>query len=155
MANGLKAHMTSAQRITAVEREAKVLELAKAGYTFRQIADELGYAGHSSAYKAFQRALAKTVQVPADEYRTLHLARLEEIVRTFYPMTIRGDMAAANRILRALTQIADVSGLNAAREVSIKHELTILAERVAGDLGLNTADIIAEAERIVAAAGGS
>ena len=52
-----------------VEKERKVLELRRAGYTFDDIARSVGYASPSGAFYALERALTRTLQQPADELR--------------------------------------------------------------------------------------
>jgi DNA-binding NarL/FixJ family response regulator len=53
-------------RIALAERERDALELRKAGKTFDEIAETLGYSERGSASKAVSRALAATIQHLAD-----------------------------------------------------------------------------------------
>lgn len=145
--------MSSERRIDAIERQAQALELRKAGIDFRTIAGKLGYDGPAGAYQAVKSALKKTLQEPADEYRALHLARHEHIIRANWPAMLRGDEGAARVILAALKSVADLLGLNAPKEIKVNHELLSLADRVADGLSLNPADVLAEAERILVASG--
>jgi hypothetical protein len=145
--------MSSVKMITAVEREAKVLEYVKAGWGFQEIADKLGYKWPSGAFNAFKRAMQKTIQVPADEYRALHLARYEQIIKVNYPGMLQRDPRATDHVLKSLKGIAELLGLNAPKEVKLSHELAAMADRVAEGLTLNSADVLAEAERILTASG--
>lgn len=145
--------MSMTQVVASVDREVQVLELAKAGYTFQRIAKSVGYANSGSAYKAFQRALQKTIQPVADEYRALHLARHEHVIKANWEAMNRGDGEASRVIIAALKGIADLLGLNAPKEIKVNHELLSLADRVADGLSLNPADVLAEAERILVASG--
>ena len=65
---------------------------------------------------------------------------------------LASDPRATDAVLKAMKGLGDLIGMNVPKEVKIQHEHLALAERVAHDLGLNTADVIAEAERIVAVA---
>jgi hypothetical protein len=49
-------------------RKARALELALAGLSFDAIADQLGYAGRSGAWKAVSCALSDTITQVASEY---------------------------------------------------------------------------------------
>ena len=68
---------TIAQR----NREARALNLRKGGFSYDAIAAELGYADRSGAYRAIQRALARTLSEPADELRKLEVERLDDLWR--------------------------------------------------------------------------
>lgn len=152
MVAGLGESMTSERRLEAVDRQKTALELRKSGRTFPEIAEHLGISV-AGAHKAVQTALRKTLQEPADEYRALHVARYEQIIKTNWRGMLAGDPRATDAVFRAMKGIADTIGLNAPKEAKVVHEHMALAERVAADLGMNAADVLAEAERIVAAAG--
>lgn len=128
---GLGKRMSSGQKVETVDREATVLELAKAGLTFREIGDHLDMSA-AGAHKAFQRGLRKTLQPAADEYRAIHLARLETIFRTHYPAMRRSDFAATDRCLKALASIAALLGLNEPARINI----TTLVAEAAEQFGL-------------------
>lgn len=60
-------------------RELQAIEMRKAGLSYHQIAQALGYANKGGAYKAVHRALRKWGQPVTDEYRVLELARYDAI----------------------------------------------------------------------------
>lgn len=150
---GRGEHMTSERKTSAVERQRQVLELVKAGHDFRTIANQLGYSGPSGAHKAFKSAMQATIQPAANEMRMVQLERLNQLWKTIYPRMVKGELQAIDRGVKLLGEIAELMGLNAPKEVKVQHEMAAMANRVATDLGLNPADVLAEAERILVASG--
>lgn len=63
------------------ERDAYACSLRMRGLSYRQIAEDMGYHNHSGARTAVERALKAIVQEPAEDLRTLELARLDEMWR--------------------------------------------------------------------------
>jgi hypothetical protein len=147
--------VTSKRRLAAAERQRQALELKKAGADYRTIAERVGYAGPAGAYKAVTTALKALVQEPAEELRTMEVARLDQMLLGLWPKAIKGDTWAVDRVLKIMERRAALLGLDAPvkRELSGSVELRTYAERVAGDLGLEPAEVLAQAERIIAEAG--
>lgn len=128
---GLGESMTSERRLEAVDRQRTALELRKAGHTFPQIAEHLGLSV-AGAHKAVQTALRKTLQEPADEYRALHLARYEQIIKTNWRGMLSGLSQPTDAVFRAMKGIADTIGLNTPQKV----DLTLIVKQTAEQLGL-------------------
>lgn len=61
------------------ERDAQAARLRARGMSYPRIAAELGYADHTGAWHAVQRALRATVAEPAAEVRQLELDRLDQL----------------------------------------------------------------------------
>lgn len=144
----------SERRIEAVDRQRQALELKKAGVDYRTIASRLGYGGPSGAHKAVMTALKALVQEPAEALRTLELSRIDTMLLGVWPRARSGDDAAIATVLRLMERRARLLGLDAPqkRELTGSIELRTYAERVAADLGLEPAEVIAQAERIIAEA---
>jgi hypothetical protein len=100
-------------RIAVAERERDALELRKAGRSFDEIAGALGYAERGGASKAVSRALAATIQEPADELRRLEAARLDALWGALYPLAIDGQLGAVDRCLAIQSRRAKLLGLDA------------------------------------------
>lgn len=151
--NGGPKH--SGLRLSAVERQAAALRLRTAGIEFGEIAAQLGYAGKQGAYKAVATALARTVQEPADELRTLECARLDAALAAIWPKVLAGNGWAIDRMLGIMDRRARYLGLDAPLKREDTQTLTIrlAAEQIAAETGLSPDEVIAEAERIVAIAG--
>ena len=63
--------------VDTAERDAEAARLRTRGYSYQQIADELGWVSRGDAYRAVQRVLADTVKEAGDEVRAIELARLD------------------------------------------------------------------------------
>lgn len=150
--SGTKA---SSNALNAIERQARAVELRKSGMTFQEIADELGYAGHQGAYKAVMSALRKTLQEPTDELRALELQRLDAMLNALWPAIMAKNAYTPRTVevaLKVMDRRAALLGLDAPKQVEDHRPVTItvMAEHLASETGLNAAEIVAEAERIMA-----
>lgn len=155
--SGTKA---SGNAITTVERQAQAVELRKAGCTFQQIADQLGYAGHQGAYKAVMAALRKTLQEPSDELRTMELERLDAMLNALWPQIMARNQFTPRAVevaLKVMDRRAALVGLDAPKQVEDHRTITIsiMAQKLAEETGLDEHEIVAEAQRIVTEAAGS
>lgn len=112
--------------IESAERQRQALELRKAGVGFQQIADKLGYADHSGAYRAVATALKKTLQEPADELRAIEVERLDQLLLGLWPKAIKGDTWSVDRVLKIMERRSALLGLDA----PVKRELTANIDHV-------------------------
>ena len=94
----------SKESVGITEKQRKALELRKAGVKLDTIAEQLGYADASGAYRAIISALKKTLQEPADELRKMELERLDNMlfrlehsIRAGDPVAIRTALAIQDR----------------------------------------------------------
>jgi DNA-binding transcriptional MerR regulator len=118
-----------------IQRERQVLELRRAGVTFDAIAEQLKYADRGAAYKAFKRALTRTLQEPAAELRDLEVDRLDQLQIAMWEQAMRGDVQAVDRVLRIMAQRAQLLGLNhadgvAERQVRLQEQQGVLLATV-------------------------
>jgi hypothetical protein len=107
-----------ARDITGVRRRV-------AGFTYQQIADELGYSDKSSARDAVLRALDRTERHDVATLRALEDERLDLVTRTM--MTIMLDpnaqpkarISAASQIVRTSARRARMNGLDAPTRIAV------------------------------------
>ena len=104
---------TSARRVVATERQRQALELRKAGASYEQIKEKLGYRNKTSAYKAVTSALRKMLKEPAEEVRSLEAARLDALTVKLWHDALAGQQGAVDRILRIMDRRAKLLGLDA------------------------------------------
>ena len=114
------ANRTGIDIIRAREREKRALELRKAGLSYAQIAEKLGYADPSGAHKAVMRALDKLVpKEDVEKVRRLELARLDAIaIKLWKQIVEEGDIQAVNAYLRVMERRARYLGLDAPQKVA-------------------------------------
>lgn len=117
-----------------------------------EIAKALGYSERGAASKAVQRALKAKISEHADEYRNLHIARLEALYMKFHTQAIQGNLTALKGCLSILHREAKLLGLDAPTKTVIEGEVLLrdIAGRAAELYGLDKDEVIAEAERILA-----
>lgn len=121
-----------------IDKELAVVELRRTGETWDRIARVVGYANAAGAYKAYQRALRRTLQQPTDEMRDLELDRLDRLQRSYWKRAIDGETRAADFILRVIDRRAKILGLDAPQRIQ--------AQVVTYD---GSSDIDSDIERIV------
>lgn len=108
--NGQK---TSAAGIDQAERVARALDLRRQGWSFGEIAAELGWESRQAAFAAVSKALQETVSEPAAEVRTLELMRLDRLEKLLWPRAEAGDPKAVDRLLKVQERRARLLGLDA------------------------------------------
>lgn len=105
-----------------IDKEKRVLELKRSGATWDAIAEVVGYSNASGAFKAYQRAMVRTLQQPAEELRDAEIDRLDRLQRAFWFEAI-GDrdnppnLRAADFILRVIDRRSKLLGLDAPTKV--------------------------------------
>lgn len=124
--------------------EQRVIDLRRAGWTFKRIADELGYSNASGPANVFKRIMDEQYQVTraaADAFRQEEAERLDEQLQ----LLISGQTAApenlayVDKILKVLERKARLMGLDAPTRVestvnmNLSHEdaLELLDQSVA------------------------
>lgn len=112
---GQRHHSDRGQGEDAALRANRALELRTAGATYDAIAQALQYGDRSTAAKAVQRALdrdyARTEGL-RDEYRMLHLGRIERAIRGIWSKVVHGDLGAIDRLVRLLERESRLLGLD-------------------------------------------
>jgi chemotaxis protein histidine kinase CheA len=110
----------SPRALTAQVKEQQALDLRLAGHTFDGIAQQLGYASRSSAYRAVERALQR-IRVQADQtaetLRALEDARYDRLLRAIEAQVQQGNLAAIDRALRISKARRELWGLDAPTRV--------------------------------------
>lgn len=144
------------RRISAAEKQRLVLELRKSGATFEEIAEQAGYASKSGAYKAFETALKKTLQEPADELRQIARERLNKMLNSLWPYVLKGSPRHTEVALKIMDREAALLGLDAPKQVEDHRivSMQVMADSIAEETGLDPDELIAEAERIIKNAAG-
>lgn len=99
------------------EKEARVVELRRAGFTLARIAEEVGYADPSGPFQALARYY-KRIESEANEHdRAQELERLDRLQVALWPRAIKGDDRAVSTILRIMEMRAKIMGLFAPTKI--------------------------------------
>lgn len=106
--------------ITTAERDGEAARLKAEGWTYKEIAEQLGYASKGSACRAVQRALKAAVVPAAGALRLREFARLELLWESLEPGIEAGDVKAiteARKISESLRRLFDLDGAPETGEV--------------------------------------
>jgi len=96
---------------TAVEKRKRALELRRAGWSFEDIAAEVGYANKGSAHRAVKQGIAAITRESATELIELELSRLDDLLASLYESARNGDLFAVDRALKIADQRTKFLGL--------------------------------------------
>ena len=106
-------------RMSSKEKQKRAMALKLAGASYAQIADNLGYADSSGAYKAVSRGMKNSLQESAGALRKIHYGRLEHMLMLVWPAVNQGDSRAVNSALQVMDRMERLYGLNEAQKVDI------------------------------------
>lgn len=98
-------------RATAAEKRKHALDLRRAGWSFDDIAAEVGYANKGSAHRAVKQGIADITRESATELLELELSRLDDLMAGAYESARNGDLFAIDRVLKIIDQRAKFLGL--------------------------------------------
>ena len=104
----------------AAEREAKearVLDLRRAGFTFQRIAEEVGYATPSGAQRALERIMSRNIPQAPEQFRWQELDRLDRMQVALWPRAMKGDDRAIGTIVRLMERRARLVGIDAPTKI--------------------------------------
>lgn len=108
-------HAASMRRLRATERQRQALALRRAGASYEIIAQRLGYANRSNAYRAVKHLLDRQESELVTEYRQLNLQRLERALHSRWERAITGDDRAVQLVLRIIIEENRLLGIRAPR----------------------------------------
>lgn len=100
-----------------IEKEMQVLELRAQSYTWRAIAQQVGYASGSGALKAYMRAIKRQQKEPVEAALYMELERLDEMQAVYWDPAIQGNMRAGEFILKIMDRRAKFLGLDAPTKI--------------------------------------
>ena len=106
-----KFHTVRPKTVRTAELMQQALELRKQGWSYTQIGRQLGITPNRAA-SLVHKALSKWVSEVAEDVRLLELQRLDALLSAYWEPALKGDGAAADRVLRIMEQRAKLLGLN-------------------------------------------
>jgi transcriptional regulator len=115
--NSAKRDAAAAQQ---AEKQAEALALRRAGLSYREIADRLGYHDCSGARKLVQTAIAEIIEEPAKEVLALEIQRLDAMVAAMWPGAVEArDPEMLDRVLKIMDRRAKYLGLDAPKKTEM------------------------------------
>jgi hypothetical protein len=106
---------TSAATARKLRNQEQALALRRAGHSFERIGHKIGIST-SRAHALVQMGLATArdqITASVDELRTEELSRLDGMLAKLYPKAEKGDLYAADRVLKIGERRARLLGLDA------------------------------------------
>jgi transposase len=98
-------------RVVSNFRRARAVELALAGHSYDQIAEQIGYSNRGTAWRVVQRALRDREAEAVDVYREVELARLDALQSACWESACAGDRQAVDTVLRIIEKRARLMGI--------------------------------------------
>ena len=92
----------------------RAVELKTAGYTYAQVANELGYTSRGTAYNVVAKALRDQTATAVSGLRDLENTRLDALQLTLWDAAITGNVKAVNSIVRIVQARVRLNGLQPA-----------------------------------------
>lgn len=117
-----KSPKVTVPRLVAKEKQRRALEMRKAGASYAQIAEQVGYSDASGARRAVVTAFQEITQEPTNELRTLQVERLNHLLMIVWAKINQGDETQIDRALRIMAQMDGLMGTAAAQEMNVRHE---------------------------------
>jgi hypothetical protein len=117
-----KVYQLTPTRLCRAEKGRRALELRVKGYSFQEIADELGYADSRVAHNVVRDELEAAGVESVEEMRQIEGLRLERVIRAIWPQVLRGDLEAIKTVLQIVRLEARLYGLDARPEVAAEDE---------------------------------
>jgi hypothetical protein len=111
------------RRDSARIREAAVVRLRLQGLDFRSIAETLGLAGPSSAWRVYTRALDRNIADGVGDLRRLEGARLDQLQSAHWLKALDGNYRSSRIVLACMERRAKLFGLEAPARVQVNSEL--------------------------------
>ncbi len=100
-------------RALAAERRRRCVEFSLQGWTYQQIAEELGYDNRGTVYRLVQTALRGQEVESIHKLRDLEVARLDELQAAWWDRALSGDAQAAMLAFRIIDRRCKILGMYA------------------------------------------
>lgn len=120
----------AAEKGGIIQRQIMSLELRKAGFSYRAIADRTGVL-HAQAYRDVQSELKRLSEISLDtagELRQMELERLDIAIKGLMPFVEAGSAMHASALVKVIAERSKLLGLYAPEQVeskvTVKHELS-------------------------------
>lgn len=107
-----------------IEKERRAVELRLSGYSYPEIAAELGISV-SNAFNRVQSALTTTIAKTAEDaekVRNMELHRLDALLRPLYAQAKAGDPKATEMCLKIMDRRAKYLGLDSPEKLKLESD---------------------------------
>jgi hypothetical protein len=120
-------------RINAQEKRRRAMEARKAGMSYTQIAELLGYADASGASKAVHKAFSQIIQEPVAELKVLQIERINHLLMAVWSKAQAGDERAIASVLSLMDKLDRYEGTEAMTTTEVHHTGNVLVAQGSKD----------------------
>jgi hypothetical protein len=110
-----RVHGQHRNRALGAARRARAVELRTQGWTYEQIAVELGYANRGTVYHVVSEALRAHTAEAVNELRSLEVERLDSLQLAVWQKAMDGDVPSAIAVVRCIMSRCRLLGLDGPR----------------------------------------
>ena len=103
-------------RALAAARRVRAVELKSAGFTYEQVANQLGYTSRGTAFNVVAKALREQTAEAVTNLRDLENARLDALQAALWDAAMTGDVRAATTIVQIVQARVHLNGLEPVRD---------------------------------------
>jgi orotate phosphoribosyltransferase-like protein len=94
----------------------RAVELKSAGFTYEQVANQLGYTSRGTAFNVVAMALREQTASAVTDLRDLENARLDALQVALWDAAMTGDVGAVTTIVQIVEARVRLNGLERARD---------------------------------------
>lgn len=134
------------RRATALKKALRALELRTHGFSYEDIAQNVGFANRQNAHRAVKKAMEHLPQEATRDMRDVELLKLDRLESSLWSQAESGDTASVTAILKVMERRAKLTGLDKPIKVDIRERLISIALTE----GLDPDEAIAAAEQHIA-----
>lgn len=98
-------------KLNSAEKKRLALQLRLKGYSYQEIADEVGYGSKGSAHNAVSAELKAIPREAAEQAREAELSRLDQLQKAMVNQALAGDPMAVDRVLKVIESRSKLLGL--------------------------------------------
>jgi len=111
-----RVHGRHRNKALAASRRVRAVELKTSGYTYTQVADELGYSSRGTAYNIVAKALREQTTEAVADLRHLENARLDALQAALWNAAMTGDISAVVAVVKIVQARVHLNGLEPVRD---------------------------------------
>jgi hypothetical protein len=100
----------------ASARRVRAVELKAAGFTYAQVANQLGYTSRGTAFNVVAKALREQTAEAVSDLRDLENARLDALQAALWDAAMTGDVRAVTTIVQIVQARVHLNGLEPVRD---------------------------------------
>ena len=109
-----RVHGRHRDKALAAARRVRAVELKTSGYTYAQVADELGYTSRGTAYNIVTKALRDQTAEAVTGLRELENARLDALQVALWDAAMTGEIGAVVAVVKVVQARVHLNGLEPA-----------------------------------------